>query len=189
MCFPVLFTPLPRARQAGNSPPSGGVCLSLFPSLLRSEVRVTVPKGRRIWYERQFPEYATPCLFPWKTQNLLLSPACIPHHTSPVRPGQTGKEAAAWFSAGEQAILLTNALSSLPHRSEQRTTQQRLVVSVVDLAVVANQLEPADHLANGEEAQALGKHHAAGHHLCPREVPELLGVDVLEDGAGSQLRP
>ena len=36
-----------------------------------------------------------------------------------------------------------------------------MVAIVVDLAVVANQLEPADHLANGEEAQALGEHDAA----------------------------
>lgn len=62
------------------------------------------------------------------------------------------------------------------------------MVSSVRLPVVANQLEPADHLADGEEAEALGQEHAAGHHLCPRNVPDLLRVEGLhearEEGAG-----
>ncbi len=68
------------------------------------------------------------------------------------------------------------------------------MVSSVRLAVVTNQLEPADHLADGEEAQALGQEHAASHHLCPRQVAGLLGVDGLqevgeEDAGGLQLLP
>lgn len=54
--------------------------------------------------------------------------------------------------------------------------------------MVANELEPADHLADGEEAQALGQDHAASRHLCPRDVAGLLGVGRLkqagEEGAG-----
>jgi len=68
------------------------------------------------------------------------------------------------------------------------------VVSSVRLAVVPNQLEPADHLADSEEAEQLGHEHTASRELCPRQGPDLLGVgglqEVREEGAGGlQLLP
>lgn len=68
------------------------------------------------------------------------------------------------------------------------------VVSSVRLAVVPNQLEPANHLADGEEAEQLGHEHTASRELHPRHVPDLLGVgglqEVREEGAGRlQLLP
>lgn len=38
------------------------------------------------------------------------------------------------------------------------------------LAMVTDQLESADHLANGEEAQALGRQDTTSHQLCPGDV-------------------
>lgn len=64
------------------------------------------------------------------------------------------------------------------------------------LAVVSNQLEAADDLAYGEEAEYLGKQNAAAHDLGGRDVPEALegvgwgggrggrGGSRLQQGAG-----
>lgn len=62
--------------------------------------------------------------------------------------------------------------------------ESRLVVRT-GLAVVADELEAADHLADGEEADALGEDDAAGGELGGAEVAGL-GEEVLgrgEDGA------
>ena len=55
------------------------------------------------------------------------------------------------------------------------------VVSSMCLTAVPNQLKPADHLADGEETQALGQEYTASRQLCPRQVPDLLGAGVLQD--------
>ena len=44
---------------------------------------------------------------------------------------------------------------------------------VVNLTVVADQLEPPDHLPDGEEAEALGQQNTARDQLRPTEVPYL----------------
>lgn len=69
----------------------------------------------------------------------------------------------------------------------------RLVVSGASLAVVADELESANHLADGEETEAFGRHDTTGDDLCPRDVPEAGEggpgrggrlLDALEEGAG-----
>lgn len=57
------------------------------------------------------------------------------------------------------------------------------------LAVVTNNLEPADHLANGEEAEALGSHDTTSNQLSAVDVSELLqhGRGLLR-GLGGGLR-
>lgn len=42
------------------------------------------------------------------------------------------------------------------------------------LSVVSNQLEAADHLAHGEEAEDLGEQDCAARELRPRDVPDLV---------------
>lgn len=54
----------------------------------------------------------------------------------------------------------------------------RLVGGGVGLAVIADELEAADHLANGEEAQALSEEDTSSGDLCPGDV-----ADVLEGSA------
>lgn len=53
------------------------------------------------------------------------------------------------------------------------------------LAVVADNLEAANHLANGEEAETLGRHDATSNELDGTEVANLLDevLGRLEDGA------
>ena len=48
----------------------------------------------------------------------------------------------------------------------------------VGLAVVTDELEAADHLANGEEAEALSEENTSSGDLCPGDV-----ADVLEGSA------
>ena len=50
------------------------------------------------------------------------------------------------------------------------------------LAVVTNELEPANHLADGEEAEKLSQQDAASDDLRPRDVAHLLGVERLGEG-------
>lgn len=57
---------------------------------------------------------------------------------------------------------------------------RRVVVLVVgDLAVVADELEAADHLANGEEAETLGRNNAAGSQLRRADTQS-----ALDEGLG-----
>lgn len=53
------------------------------------------------------------------------------------------------------------------------------------LAVVADQLEAANHLADGEEAEALSEDDAAGGQLGVADIPGLLdeGLGRLQDAA------
>jgi len=84
--------------------------------------------------------------------------------------------------------------SESPNRSKHPPPigTARLVVSGTSLAVVADQLEPANHLADGEETKAFGCHHTTGDDLCRRDVPEVGKggpgrggrlLDALEEGA------
>jgi hypothetical protein len=57
------------------------------------------------------------------------------------------------------------------------------VVAVVLLRPVSDQLEPADDLANGEEANDLRRYDANGHPLCVRHAADL-GHEVLGCGVG-----
>lgn len=51
--------------------------------------------------------------------------------------------------------------------------------------MVANNLESANHLANGEETEALGQQNTARNQLWRRDVPYCLdGVGATEEGAG-----
>jgi hypothetical protein len=52
-----------------------------------------------------------------------------------------------------------------------------LVVSGCRLAVVANQLESANHLPDGEESETLGENNTTNYELCPVQAP-----DALDDG-------
>jgi hypothetical protein len=47
-------------------------------------------------------------------------------------------------------------------------------MSTRSLAVIANQLEPANHLADGEESEALSEDDAAGNELGLADVSKLL---------------
>jgi hypothetical protein len=58
-------------------------------------------------------------------------------------------------------------------------------VVVVNIAMIAHELEPPEHLANGEEAEALGKENAASGHLSDTQV--LRGVDDLVEYLGGLL--
>ena len=59
-----------------------------------------------------------------------------------------------------------------------------LVVSSRALAVVANELEAADHLANGEEAEALSQQNTTTNELGGREVAgALYEIPGLSSGA------
>lgn len=49
----------------------------------------------------------------------------------------------------------------------------------VGLAVVADELHPADHLADGEKAEALSEENTSSGDLCPGDV-----ADVLEGSTG-----
>lgn len=51
---------------------------------------------------------------------------------------------------------------------------------VSSLAVVPDDLEPTNHLADGEEAETLGQHDGAGRHLRLAEP-----TDLLEHGSGA----
>lgn len=55
----------------------------------------------------------------------------------------------------------------------------RLVGGGVGVAVVADELEAADHLADGEEAEALSEEDTSSGDLCPGDV-----TDVLEGSTG-----
>lgn len=65
------------------------------------------------------------------------------------------------------------------------------MVGARGLAVVAHNLEPPDHLADGEEAEALGGHDARGDELgvAEAEAAALRGLEGLgrglEEGAGA----
>lgn len=92
-----------------------------------------------------------------------------------------------------------------PHKYYPLSTplSRPLVVGGSRLAVVADQLEPADHLPHGEEAEALRGDDAASNQLSPRDVAGLLQyrgglrcglgccpLGTLEQGGGvTQLLP
>jgi hypothetical protein len=66
-------------------------------------------------------------------------------------------------------------------------TAEKTVNLVVgsNLAVVADELEAADHLTNGEESEALGKDNATSNDLGGIDIADLLeqGLWRLEDGS------
>lgn len=68
---------------------------------------------------------------------------------------------------------------SLHSPMDDRQVKSTLVVGVSGLAVVADQLEAADDLAHGEEAEHLGEQDAAADDLRPRDVPDLAHGRVL----------
>jgi hypothetical protein len=55
------------------------------------------------------------------------------------------------------------------------------MIPVVHLAAVPDELEAANHFADGEEAEALGEQDAAGGRLGSCDVAQLLGVGGLDD--------
>lgn len=57
---------------------------------------------------------------------------------------------------------------------------------VCSLAMVANELEAADNLANGEETKQLGGQDTAADELCSRDVSDLVGVRGRAGGRGLQ---
>ena len=57
-----------------------------------------------------------------------------------------------------------------------------VVLAAGDFTVVTDELEAASHLADGEEAEALGQQHAAGHELGAGQTTRLL--EDLGGGVG-----
>lgn len=58
-----------------------------------------------------------------------------------------------------------------------------------NLAVVADELEAADNLADGEEAEALGEDDTTGNKLGSAEAADLLDNVLGRDGAALESRP
>lgn len=74
------------------------------------------------------------------------------------------------------------------HRPDN-ASKRHLVVGVSGLSVVPNQLEAANDLAHGEEAEQLGEQNSAADELRPREVPDLVdGRGRSGRGAGGGLQ-
>lgn len=78
-----------------------------------------------------------------------------------------------WLHPSSVAVQLLPTLPT-PLSIPEIASKERLVVGMSSLSVVSNQLEAADHLAHGEEAEDLGEQDCAAGELRPRDVPDLV---------------
>lgn len=124
------------------------------------------------------PGYATKSI-PVKNTAFLLPLASLPDASPVCQPPRKERWPDRYVGKG----IVPNPVALPPFLPPRPSLYGEVgsVVSSMCLAAVPNQLEPADHLADGEEAQALGQEHTASRQLCPRQVPDLLGVGVLQD--------